>query len=426
MGRLAMYTFRRTFGAALALVTLSALATGCTEPDPAGLPSDDSEEGDEYDPFDGGKEDGAGLGGPVRFQNECTPGDRITISAVGDVLLHGALQQQAVARKSSSAFSSLWSPVTDLIQRADVSYANLEGPTAHGVTANGRDHADPGFVWDNVVYTSYPQFNYHGTLEQNLKDSGIDIVSTANNHALDRRQLGADRTIDRLREVGLAFTGTRRRDEPNADWYAVTEQKGFRLAWVACSFSTNGIPDNSHQVLGCWDDETEVKATIRKLAEMDDIDAVIVTPHWGEEYTANPSAAQRSLGKRFLDAGATLVLGSHPHVLQPWEKYTTTDGRETFIIYSLGNFVSGQAQLARRSTIILYVGLTRTAQGDAVVNGVSYVPLVMNTRDGVRAVEAIDRAGGSADSRTATVRMFGTTNLLDPAAPLTTRHTTCP
>ncbi|HEY4182936.1 MAG TPA: CapA family protein, partial [Kofleriaceae bacterium] len=203
-------------------------------------------------------------------------------------------------------------------------------------------------------------------------------------------------------------------------------QKGFKLAWIACSFSTNGIPDTNDQVLGCWKDETEIKGLIHQLKATPGIDAVIVTPHWGVEYTATPGADQRSLGKRFLDAGATLVLGSHPHVLEPWEKYKTADGREGFIIYSLGNFVSGQAQLARRSTIMLYVGLTRTAQGQTVVNGVSYMPLIMNTRSGVRAVEAIDRAGGSEESRAQTVRMFGTTNLVDPAAPLTTQHGTCP
>jgi len=145
----------------------------------------------------------------------------------------------------------------------------------------------------------------------------------------------------------------------------------------------------------------------------------VVTPHWGEEYTANPSRDQRDLAHRFLDAGATLVLGSHPHVLQPWEKHVTPDGRETFVIFSLGNFVSGQAQVARRSTILLYVGLTKTAEGIAV-NGVSYVPMIMNTRNGIRAVESIDRAGGNAEARRMIVSMFGSENIADPSKPLST------
>ena len=391
----------------------------CTADNPDGEPSDDSEDGDEYEPYAPKADNNNGLGGPISFTQACAPGPRTTIAAVGDVLLHGPLQQQAIAREGRGRFTSLWEPVEDLLSAATVTYANLEGPTAKGVAATGRAVTDPGFRFDGTVYSSYPQFNYHGSLEEDLVASGIDVVSTANNHAMDRRQLGADRTIERLQEVGLAFTGTRHRDRLTAPWHALTTQGGFRLAWIACSFSTNGLPDPSQQVLGCWDDEAELKREIAALRATPGIDAVIVTPHWGEEYTANPSREQRDLAKRLLDAGATLILGSHPHVLQPWEKYRTADGRETFVIYSLGNFVSGQAQLARRSTILLYVGLTRTSTG-TVVNGVSYVPLIMNTRDGVRAVEAIDRAGGSVDSRRATVGMFGATNLQDPARPIAT------
>jgi len=222
-----------------------------------------------------------------------------------------------------------------------------------------------------------------------------------------------------MRTFGLPYTGTRKRDEPTAPWHTVTEQRGFQLAWLACTFSTNGIPDPKQQVLRCWENQPEIEAKIRELRATPGIDAVIVTPHWGEEYTANPSRAQRDLGHQFLEAGATLVLGSHPHVLEPWENYKTADGRETFAIYSLGNFVSGQAQLARRSTILLYIGLTRTSTG-VKVNGVRYVPMVMNTRGGVHAVEAIDRAGGSEDSRRQTVAMFGSSNLQDPSKPIAT------
>ncbi len=405
------------------LFLLVSCLIGCAAESPDGDPSNDDEDGDEYEPYAPKADNNNGLGGPVSFTNECAAGPRTTIAAVGDVLLHGPLQQQAIARASSGRFTTLWEPVKDLLAAADVTYANFEGPTAKGVSAAGRAVTDPGFKFDGVVYSSYPQFNYHGSLAEDLLASGFDVVSTANNHSLDRRQLGADRTVDRLEEVGLPFTGTRHRERMSAPWYAITNEGGFRLAWIACTYGTNGLPDPQQQVLGCWEDEAELKREIATLEATPGIDAVIVTPHWGEEYTANPSKAQRDLAKRLLDAGATVVLGSHPHVLQPWEKYKTADGRETFVIYSLGNFVSNQQQLARRSTMILYVGLTRTSAG-VVINGVSYVPMIMNNRDGVRAVEAIDRAGGSVDSRRATVTMFGTKNLQDPSKPIAT--TSCP
>lgn len=111
-------------------------------------------------------------------------------------------------------------------------------------------------------------------------------------------------------------------------------------------------------------------------------DAVIVTPHWGEEYQTFPNRAQKELAKELLNAGASAVIGAHPHVLQPVEKYTTRDGRETLISYSLGNFVSYQGTPKNRTSMILLLGFTKTAQG-AVINGVRFVPLYMENRSGI-------------------------------------------
>jgi poly-gamma-glutamate synthesis protein (capsule biosynthesis protein) len=398
------------------LVTVGLVGACASDAMSTDEPSLDDEDGDEYDGFAPKADSNNGLGGPLSFGAACTPGTRITIAAVGDVLLHGALQKQAIARADQDRFRSLWSPVEDLLARADTTYANHEGPSAKGVNRVGRSVTDPGFVFDDVVYSSYPQFNYNNFLPVDLVESGFDVVSTANNHAMDRRALGADRTLEALEAAGLPHTGTRRSSGAGS-WSTTTEANGIRIGWIACTFSTNGIPDSKKQVLGCWTNETQIKELITELKSS--VDAVVVTPHWGEEYTANPSVAQRELSHRLLDAGATLVLGSHPHVLQPWEKYKTRDGRETFAIYSLGNFVSGQTQVARRSTILLYVGLTKTATG-IEVNGVRYVPMIMATHNGVRAVESIDRAGGNVEARRLIVNMFGSDNIADPSAPLST------
>jgi hypothetical protein len=406
---------RLALGLTLSLASLAPLAAACAPDDGSSdAMSNDREDGDEYEGFAPKADTNNGLGGPLAFAAACRPGTRITIGAVGDVLLHGPLQKQAVAKPDR--FRSLWSPIADLLARPDQTYANMEGPTATGINKTGRAVTDPGFVFDDNVYSSYPMFNYHAHLTTDLVASGIDVVSTANNHSLDRFAIGADRTIDALEAAGLPFTGTRRQDGTGA-WHTVTTARGVRLGWIACTYGTNGIPDRKDQVLWCWDDEAEIHELIGRLRPT--VDAVIVTPHWGAEYTANPSRAQRDLAKRFLEAGATLVLGAHPHVLQPWEKYTTSDGRETFAIYSLGNFVSNQSQLARRATILLHVGLTKTATG-TVVNGVSYIPLIMTNKNGLREIEAIDRAGGNTEARRLITNMFGTQNLIDPAAPLTT------
>jgi len=408
------------FAVGLALAACSSTASDLDDEQGPLAPSADSEEGDEYDAYDPvGKADGYQLPkGPLQFSRACDKGDRLTITAVGDVLLHGGLQQQATKREER--FRSLWLGIEDLLGRGDITYANLEGPTAQGVNSYGKAVTDPGLKFDEVVYTSYPMFNYHPSLLDDLMSTGVDVVSTANNHSVDRRALGVDRTLAALDERGLAHTGTRN-SAGEGVWYTTTESAGFQVAWLACTYATNGITDKNHQVLNCYSDAEKVSEVLAELVATPGIDAVIMNPHWGEEYSANPKGTEVKLAHKWLDAGATAIIASHPHVLQPWEKYTTADGREAFVIYSLGNFVSGQSQLARRSTLMLNLGLTRGEDGKVFVNGARFIPLCMTKSDtGRYEVKAVDRATGLADSRALTLKMFDKWNLDAPDAPLNT------
>ena len=381
-----------------------------TGPEPLELSADSEEDGQPYDPFVAGKSDAPdGFGRDVTFESACAEGDTLVIGSVGDVLLHGRLQQQGFAQ----GFDSLWSGVTDLLEKPDIMYANLEGPTASGTNSFGRDARDPGERFDDVVYTSYPMFNYHPLLLDALVASGVDVVSTANNHSLDRRALGADRTIDELTRRGLPFTGTRKAASESENWWTVVDKNGWRVAFLGCTYGTNGIPDGDDQVLLCFEDATKIEGMVRDLAAQADIDAVIVTPHWGAEYTSNPSNDQFKLAHRLLDAGATAVLGNHPHVIQPWERYVTQDGRETFVMYSHGNFVSGQRQLERRTTLLLYLGLVRTADG-VKVRGARYIPLHMTDADGKLTLQAVDRVGDFGDSRKHVANLMGYRYLMMP------------
>lgn len=377
-------------------------------------PSGDAEEANDlYEPYVAGKGDAPeGFKRDIAFEAACEEGETLTIASVGDVLLHARLQQQAFA--SADGYTSLWSGIKDLLQDADITYANLEGPTAPGTNAYGRNVPDPGLRYDNVVYTSYPMFNYHPALLDALMDSGVDVVSTANNHSLDRRALGADKTIDELDRRGLPYTGTRKAGSGSEQWWKVVSKNGWNVAFLACTYGTNGIPDPQDQVLLCYEDADRIETMIRELADREDLDAVIFTPHWGAEYTANPSNEQFKLAHRMLDAGAIAVLGNHPHVIQPWERYITQDGRETFVMYSHGNFISGQRQLERRTTLLLHLGLTRTAQG-VKVRGARYIPLHMTeTSAGKLTLEAIDRAGNFGDSRKHVTNLMGGRFLLMP------------
>lgn len=345
---------------------------------------------------------------------------QVTVAAVGDVLLHGPLQRQASVRPE--AFQSLWSQVTPLLQQADIAYANLEGPVAAGLTHRGKSLPDPGTRFDNVVYTSYPLFNYPSQLLADLKASGIDVVSTANNHSLDRGAEGVRRTIGALNTVGLPFTGTRLGVDDETPWFALTEAKGFHVAWLACSFSTNGIPDTQKQVLDCYKDKELVLGIVRALAQQPAVSAVIVTPHWGLEYMEQPQPQERALGRALIDAGATAVLGSHPHVPQAWEKHITPDDREGLIIYSLGNFVSGQFhRLYTRASLLAWLTLEGLPGQKLRLVGASYVPLEMQRTAAGLEVVPIEDGSGTTAIREHLLKLFGpweqTLQFTQPLAP---------
>jgi poly-gamma-glutamate synthesis protein (capsule biosynthesis protein) len=295
------------------------------------------------------------------------------ISFVGDILIHKALYQ--VVASESKHFSQIWQNANGLFQKADFSVGNLEGPAALGIDSRGRDHGDIGFVYDGQVYSGTNfLFNYHPRIFSDLKNSGFDLVTMANNHALDRTSVGIDKTIASAQEAGILSVGTRRSDNNGGAFHKMAVANNVRVAFLGCTEMTNGISDNDDQVLTCYKNSSRILGIIKNLSSRSDVDAVIVMPHWGTEYTNTPNGEQKMFARRYIDAGALAVVGSHPHVLQPWEKYISPDGREALILYSLGNFVAGQAGVARRTGPVAYLGLSKNGNQKAAVFGVGYTP----------------------------------------------------
>lgn len=314
----------------------------------------------------------------LRYSQACAKAsENLVIASIGDVLPHTPLAKQAYASKDG--FKSLWANVRPWLEMPDLTYGNLEGPTAQGITRTRRQVKDPGPVLDGEVYTgSNLNFNYHPRMITDLQSSGFDLVSISNNHTFDRGPIGINRTIDAFEAAGFPYIGIRRTDDNNPISATIIEKKGFKIAYVACTEMTNGYPDPYSQVVLCYRDAEKIEDQIRRLSKDQTLDAVIVTPHWGYEYKLKPNPQQVAHAKRFLEAGATAVIGSHPHVLQPFERHVTRDGRETFIAYSLGNFVSGQFRATTmKLSVIVYLGLSRAPGKRPWINGVSYIPIYM-------------------------------------------------
>jgi poly-gamma-glutamate synthesis protein (capsule biosynthesis protein) len=309
------------------------------------------------------------------------PDKVLTIAAVGDVLLHAPIQAWASANKG---YAQLFAATSDLISGANVAFANLEGPAAHGVLPNGTSVSDPPDIFDDKVYAGYPRFNYHPSITIELRKAGFAVVNTGNNHALDRQQLGVDRTIEAIRAARLSFTGSRSSNAMGAPWYCITSatigKKSFSIAWLGGTFTTN-VPDPDHQTLLCYSDQNEIQSLVKNLSNRPDVHAVIVTPHWGVELRDRPQHKQISWAEQMANAGATAIIGQHPHVIQPVAKTNTTDGREVPVAYSLGNFVSGMPQLPCRASIILVLALEESRNGKLITVALGWIPIWMVTGD---------------------------------------------
>jgi hypothetical protein len=152
----------------------------------------------------------------LRFHTKVKPGSEIVVAAVGDLLIQSSLQAQAATHPFG--FMSLWHGTGDLMRDADLTYANLEGTVAQDVAMDGSVSKKPLPRGDRRIYTGYPQYNYPPVMLTALAALGVDVVSTANNHAMDRSWRGVDRTLDALREVGIRATGTRRSTDKTGPW----------------------------------------------------------------------------------------------------------------------------------------------------------------------------------------------------------------
>lgn len=350
----------------------------------------------------------------LSFKTTCqTERTEAVISFVGDILIHEALYETVA--KETQHFTQLWKKAEPLFKKADFSVGNLEGPAAMGIDGSGKDHGDIGFVYDDYVYSgTHFSFNYHPRILTDLKNSGFDLLTSANNHALDRTWVGIDKTISASIAAGLPVVGVRKSSNADGDFYKTVSINGIRAAFIGCTEMTNGNNDSKKQILNCYQNATKILGLIKTLHDRSDIDAIIVFTHWGTEYSQSPEASQKEYGRKYIDYGATAVIGSHPHVLQPWEKIVTKDGREGLILYSLGNFVAGQAGIARRTGPVAYLGLSkgRTKNEKASIFGVGYTPTL-------RTGAVISPVGKESSEVMAYVtKMYGTKAFIDPSGDL--------
>lgn len=253
--------------------------------------------------------------------------ENIDLLAVGDIMFHMPQVRSAYTGDGSYDFSPTFKYIKEYVSKADIAIANFETVTA------GNEKGFSGF----------PQFNSPKESILALKETGFDILSTANNHCLDRGKDGIISTIDTIEQYGLKSVGTYK----NPDKHQLIEEiKGIRLGILSYTYGLNGLngllTEEELSYMINLIDEAKIEKDIKDMKD-EDVDLIVVCIHWGNEYQREPSPYQIELGHKMVQWGANIVLGSHPHVIQKSE-IVEHQGKDNFIIYSMGNFISNQRQ----------------------------------------------------------------------------------
>ena len=261
---------------------------------------------------------------PVFKQEEILPS--IQVVMVGDMLMHGRVMESGLLEDGNYNFDHLFENVKDSIENADLALVNQE--TILGGTELGL--------------SGYPAFNSPYELGDSLVKAGFDVILHATNHTLDKGKTGVlncmnfwDNNYPNITYLGI----NKSEEEQNSDIY-IYEQDGMKIAILNYTYGTNGIktPDDMPYIVNYMDEEKIIRDL--KYAE-ENADFTILCPHWGTEYVLTATDSQKKWSKIFMENGADLVIGTHPHVIEPIEMLSDENGNEMLVYYSIGNFVNG-------------------------------------------------------------------------------------
>ncbi|WP_077617936.1 CapA family protein [Bacillus sinesaloumensis] len=247
----------------------------------------------------------------------------MTLGAIGDILIHSTVYDDAKTGDGYD-FKPMIENVKGLLESPDLTIANQE--TIVGGTEIGL--------------STYPSFNSPYEVADAFKDAGVDIVSIANNHTLDRGEKAIISATNYLNKIDMEYTGGYQSPE-DKNKIRILNRNGISIAFLSYTYGTNGIPvPEGKDYLVNLIDMDLIKEDIKAAKQVADV--VTVSMHWGNEYQLYPNDHQKQLAQELADEGVDLIIGHHPHVLQPMDWLTGKDGNQTFVVYSLGNFLSGQ------------------------------------------------------------------------------------
>jgi poly-gamma-glutamate synthesis protein (capsule biosynthesis protein) len=266
-----------------------------------------------------------------------------TIGATGDMLMHMPCVNPALQSDGTYDFSAYFANFSSYVQAVDYAVANLE------TTLAGTSYK----------YSGYPQFNCPDGIIPSLKSAGFDMMLTANNHTYDTLSTGFFRTQEVIAQFGLDHIGTK--PDAETDSYLIKDINGIRVGMINYTYETNSDPnkidlnggtdlkENEEPLINVFlkDDVTGFSADLaQNIADMeaDGAEAIVLYIHWGEEYQTKQNNQQKAMAQAACDLGVDVIVGGHPHVIQPLDLLTSTtdDSHKTVCLYSTGNALSNQ------------------------------------------------------------------------------------
>lgn len=298
---------------------------------------------------------------------EPTPEPRSArIRAVGDLMVHQTQLDFARQEDGSYDFHPQYARIADVLADADYTIANLE-------TTIGRN--------DNRAWSGFPCFNTPESLLDTVRDAGIDFLTLANNHIVDRGFTGLQLTVDNVERYGFDYAGANRTPEEK-ERTVVVEVNSIHIGMLCYTEMTNGMEkikgNGAAREYGVnYLKDADFDADVRKLKDAG-AEVIFALPHWGAEYTQQPIQSVEATAKKLVAAGVDVVLGSHPHMVQPvvWVEAETESGevRRGLVAYSMGNFISNMSKRHTDYGILLDFTLKEKDNGGFDVTDVKVMP----------------------------------------------------
>lgn len=290
--------------------------------------------------------------------------DRIvSFVGVGDNLIHEMIYVEAdkaagSEKDGSYDFTGMYTQVKQDITKADLAYIDQESILGG----------------DDLGISGYPTFNSPAAVADAVADTGFDLVNTANNHCLDMYQTGID-TSSAIwaKQKGIITAGTYTSSEDRAKIRTI-ERNGIKFSFLAYTYGTNGI-EPPHEYSVAYFDEEQIKEDVAAAKKISDV--VIVSAHWGDENVSAPTQFQKKYAQLFADLQVDVVIGEHPHVIQPVTWVEGKEGNKTLVVYSLGNFLSGMLDVDNvLSGMIKFDFVKHEDSGKITVENVKWEPLI--------------------------------------------------